>query len=66
MADLQQTWSESYASFDVSEWIENDNDREPSTVSGSQDEETLEVTALPDQFAQSLHEAADHQHAQEL
>jgi hypothetical protein len=66
MADLQQTWSESYASFDVTEWIADDNDREPSTVIGSQDEETLELTAGPDQFAHSLHEAADQQHAQEL
>ena len=61
MADLQQTWSDSYASFDVGEWVETDN-HEPDTVVGCGEEETLEVTAMPDAFAQGLHAAADHMH----
>ena len=60
MADLQQTWSDSYASFgDVGEWIETDPGREPDTIEGASDEETLELTAMPDAFAQGLHDAAE-------
>lgn len=60
MADLQQTWSDSYASFgDVGEWIETDG-HEPDTVFGSSDEETLEVTAMPDAFAQGLSGASEY------
>lgn len=63
MADLQQTWSDSYASFgDVGEWIETDPGREPDTIDGSSDEETLEVYAMPDAFAQGLHDASEHGH----
>lgn len=60
MADLQRTWSDSYASFDVSEWVATDDGREPSTVTGSGDEETLELTAMPDAMAHGLHDAAEH------
>ncbi len=60
MADLQQTWSDSYASFgDVGEWVEVDN-HEPDTVMGCGDEETLELTAMPDAFAEGLHTASGH------
>lgn len=58
MADLQQSYSDSYASFDVSEWVGTDDGREPATVSGASDEETLEVSALPDAFASGLYGAA--------
>jgi hypothetical protein len=58
MADLQHTWSDSYASFDVSEWVETDT-HEPDTVVGCGEEETLELTAMPDVFADGLHTAAD-------
>lgn len=61
MADLQQTWSDSYASFDVSEWVGADDGREPATVYGASEEETLEVTASPAAFAQGLHDAAEHE-----
>ena len=62
MADLQQTWSDSYASFDVSEWVGTDDGREPATVSGCGDEETLELSAMPDAFASGLHDAAHPDH----
>ncbi len=53
MGDLQQTWSESYASFDVGDWVEVEG-HEPDTVIGCGEEETLEVTAMPDAFAEGL------------
>lgn len=58
MADPQQTWSDSYASFDVGEWVELDA-HEPDTVMGAGDEETLEMNAMPDVFASGLHSAGD-------
>ncbi|MEH3052889.1 MAG: hypothetical protein PGN13_02635 [Patulibacter minatonensis] len=60
MADLQQTWSDSYASFgDVGEWVEVDV-HEPDTVMGCGDEETLELTAMPDAFAEGLSASSEH------
>lgn len=58
MADLQQTWSDSYASFDVGEWVETDL-HEPDTVQGCGEGETLELTAMPNAFAQGLTSAVD-------
>jgi hypothetical protein len=58
MADLQQTWSDSYASFDVDELVGTDDGRDPATVTGASDGETLELTAMPDVFASALHDAA--------
>jgi hypothetical protein len=60
MADLQRTWSDSYASFgEVGEWVETDL-HEPDTVMGAAEEETLELTAMPDAFAEGLSSASDH------
>ncbi|MDO9354778.1 MAG: hypothetical protein Q7T55_13860 [Solirubrobacteraceae bacterium] len=58
MEDLQHTWSDSYSSFDVSEWVATDDGREPATVSGCGDEETLELSAMPDAYASGLYDAA--------
>lgn len=58
MEDLQHTWSDSYSSFDVSEWVATDDGREPATVSGCGDEETLELSAMPDAYASGLYGAA--------
>lgn len=58
MADLNQSWSDSYASFDVGEWVELDT-HEPDTVMGCGEGETLELTAMPDAFAEGLSSASD-------
>jgi hypothetical protein len=57
MYEGQQTHSESYAAFDVSEWVATDDGREPATVHGSSDGETLEVSAAPNTMAYGLQAA---------
>lgn len=58
MVYLQQTYSESYRSFDLTEWVATDDGREPATVEGSGGEETLELTVMPNRYADGLHGAA--------
>ena len=58
MYEGQQTHSESYAAFDVSEFgVGADDGREPATVHGSSDGETLEVSAMPNTMAYGLQAA---------
>lgn len=58
MAELHQSYSDSYGSFDLSEYVATDDGREPATVSGCGDEETLELSAMPDAYASGLYGAA--------
>ncbi len=58
MYEGQHSHSESYASFDVSEFgVATDDGREPATVHGSSAGETLEVTAMPNTMAYGLQAA---------
>ena len=56
--DLQQTYSESYRSFDVTEWVATDDGREPATVEGAGQGETLELTVMPNTYADGLTHAS--------
>jgi hypothetical protein len=57
MYEGTQSHSESYAAFDVSEWVATDDGREPATVHGSSAGETLDVTAAPNTMAYGLQAA---------
>ena len=58
MYEGQQSHSESYAAFDVTDFgVANEDGREPATVHGSSAGETLDVTAAPNTMAYGLQAA---------